>query len=87
MTARQESKASSCQLGVPVGAGQRLNQCFLSFAPWRHIDLNEQTAYFPKTKTDVPRTIPLSKNAVAALKNFGEKKEGRVFSVWGESNR
>ena len=52
---------------------------------WDEIDLKKQTAHLPKTKTDVPRTVPLSKAAVKALKDFGTKKEGRVFALQAES--
>jgi integrase len=52
---------------------------------WEDVNLKKQTAHLPKTKTDVPRTIPLSKAAVASLKAFGVKDEGRVFSLQGES--
>jgi integrase len=51
---------------------------------WEDVNLKKQTAHLPKTKTDVPRTIPLSKAAVASLKAFGVKDEGRVFSLQGE---
>jgi integrase len=39
----------------------------------------------PNTKTDVPRTVPLSTTAIAALKNLGVQTEGRLFSLQGES--
>ena len=68
---------------LAIETGMRRNELASLF--WEHIDLKKQTAHLPKTKTDVPRTIPLSKNAVAALKTFSNKKEGKVFSLQGES--
>lgn len=68
---------------LAVETGMRRNE--LASLSWEHIDLENQTAHLPKTKTDVPRTIPLSKAAKAALKSFGMKDEGRVFSLQGES--
>lgn len=34
---------------------------------WEHIDLARRTAYLPMTKTDTPRTVPLSTAALAVL--------------------
>lgn len=34
---------------------------------WEHIDLTRRTAYLPVTKTDTPRSVPLSSAAVAVL--------------------
>lgn len=34
---------------------------------WERIDLKRRSAYLPKTKTDTPRTVPLSSAAVAVL--------------------
>jgi integrase len=68
---------------LAVETGMRRNE--LASLRWEDIDLDKQTAHLPKTKTDVPRTIPLSKAAVAALKNLGVKDDGRVFSLQGES--
>ena len=68
---------------LAVETGMRRNE--LASLRWEDIDLKKQTAHLSKTKTDVPRTIPLSKAAVAVLKTFGVKDEGRVFSLQGES--
>lgn len=57
----------------------------LASLTWEEIDLHRQTAHLPKTKTDVPRTVPLSKAAVAALKKYGIRKNGQVFSLQPES--
>jgi len=68
---------------LAVETGMRRNE--LASLHWEHIDLKKQTAHLPRTKTDVPRTIPLSKAATAALKALGAKKDGRVFALQGES--
>lgn len=34
---------------------------------WDHIDLKKRTLLIPKTKTDIPRTIPLSERAIELL--------------------
>lgn len=57
----------------------------LASLTWKEIDLEKQTAHLPKTKTDVPRTVPLSQAAIKALKNFGIQQKGRVFTLQAES--
>lgn len=52
---------------------------------WNHLDLKKQTAHLPRTKTDVPRTVPLSRAAIKAIKTLEIKKEGRLFSLQAES--
>jgi len=68
---------------IALETGMRRNE--LAELRWEHIDLIRQTAYLPKTKTDVPRTVPLSQAALIELKSFGVKKEGQVFSLRPES--
>lgn len=68
---------------LAVETGMRRSE--LASLTWDEIDLKKQTAHLPTTKTDVPRTVPLSKMAVAALKKFGIKDEGRVFTLQAES--
>ncbi len=68
---------------LAIETGMRRSE--LASLLWEEVDLKKQTAHLPNTKTDVPRTIPLSKAAIAALKALGVKKEGRVFSLQGES--
>ena len=50
---------------------------------WSRIDLAKQTAFFPDTKTETPRTIPLSKAAVAVLQALPRSIDGRVFPLGG----
>jgi len=68
---------------LAVETGMRRSE--LAALAWDDIDLKKQTAHLPKTKTDVPRTVPLSIAAVKALKEFGAKDEGRVFELQAAS--
>ena len=68
---------------LAVETGMRRSE--LASLTWEEIDLKKRTAHLPKTKTDVPRTVPLSKAAIKTLANFGVKSEGRVFSLQAES--
>lgn len=48
-----------------------------------HFDAVKRTLHIPQTKTDVPRTIPLSSRAVAILEGMPKVKKGeRVFVCW-----
>jgi integrase len=47
---------------------------------WQHIDLTARSAHIPITKTNTPRTIPLTTRAVSILKEAGTR-EGVVFAV------
>jgi integrase len=51
---------------------------------WEHIDLEARTAYIPQTKTDTPRTIPLTPKAANILRSLGSQ-EGAVFQVTVDS--
>jgi integrase len=68
---------------LAVETGMRRNE--IASLVWEEVDLKKQTAHLPKTKTDVPRTVPLSRAAIRALKAFGTKKDGRVFTLQAES--
>lgn len=68
---------------LAVETGMRRGE--LASLTWDEIDLKKQTAHLPKTKTDVPRTVPLSKRAVTALKELGARSEGRTFTLQAES--
>lgn len=78
-----ESSELRAIVTLAVETGMRRNE--LASLMWDEVDLKKQTAHLPKTKTDVPRTVPLSKAAVAALKSCGCVHSGRVFSLQGES--
>ena len=64
---------------LAIETGMRRSE--LASLTWNNIDLIKQTAHLPKTKTDMPRTVPLSQTAIETLKNFGAKAEGRVFKL------
>ena len=83
IVATTESAELKTIIVVAVETGMRRNE--LASLTWEEINLKKQTAHLPKTKTDVPRTVPLSKAAVVALKAFGPQGEGRVFSLQAES--
>ncbi|ANH72289.1 phage integrase family protein [Ralstonia insidiosa] len=48
---------------------------------WEYIDFQQRTAYIPKTKTDTPRTVPLSTKALAILQKRQEAGEGVPFAM------
>ncbi|AXW10431.1 site-specific integrase [Ralstonia pseudosolanacearum] len=48
---------------------------------WEYIDFDRRTAYLPKTKTDTPRTVPLSTKALAILQRRQEAGEGVPFAM------
>jgi integrase len=52
---------------------------------WEEIDLVKGTAHLPITKTDVPRTVPLSTLAIATLNGLPRRIDGRVFGLKAES--
>lgn len=68
---------------LAVETGMRRSE--LASLTWDETDLKRQIAHLPKTKTDVPRTVPLSTAAVKALMDLGIKESGRVFSLQAES--
>lgn len=50
---------------------------------WAHIDFSVRTLKIPVTKTDVPRTIPLSTAAIETLNELPRPIDsGRIFSCW-----
>lgn len=42
-------------------------------------------AYLPRPKTDTPRHVPLSSNAIAALQSLKVRSEGTAFALRAES--
>lgn len=52
---------------------------------WKHVDLQKRTAHLPKTKTDAPRTVPLSSVAIRALQELPRRINGSVFELQAES--
>ncbi|RQS67230.1 site-specific integrase [Burkholderia sp. Bp8963] len=50
---------------LAIATGMRRGE--LASLRWEHIDLTRRTAHLPLTKTDTPRTVPLSSIATAVL--------------------
>ncbi|MFM0303997.1 site-specific integrase [Paraburkholderia sediminicola] len=48
---------------------------------WENIDLEQRLAYLPHTKNRTSRTVPLSTQAVAALRSLNPADVGPVFNV------
>ena len=48
---------------------------------WEHVNLTIQTAFLPMTKNGTPRTVPLSKKAVATIAELPRSIDGRVFPL------
>lgn len=48
---------------------------------WENIDLHARTAHLPLTKNGRPRTVPLSSQAVAILRNLPRTLNGQVFPI------
>lgn len=68
---------------LAVETAMRRNE--LASLQWEEIDFKKCTAHLPKTKTDIPRTVPLSKTAMKALKGLPKQIQGRVFTLQAES--
>jgi integrase len=52
---------------------------------WKHIDFEKRILFIPETKTDAPRFIPLSTDAMAVLRSLPRRIDGRVFGVRPQS--
>ncbi|WP_414218411.1 tyrosine-type recombinase/integrase [Cupriavidus necator] len=48
---------------------------------WQNIDLESQTAFLPMTKNGTARTVPLSRKAVALLRELPRCIDGSVFPI------
>lgn len=83
ITENTESTELRTIVTLAVETGMRRSE--LASLTWKETDLKKQTVYLPKTKTDVPRTVPLSRAAVNALQVLGIKHEGRIFNLQAES--
>jgi integrase len=79
-----ESAELACIVTLAVETAMRRGE--LAGLTWSTIDLKKRVAYLPKTKTDSPRSVPLSKAAIAALKRLPRTLgEGKVFQLQAES--
>nr|WP_198980096.1 site-specific integrase [Herbaspirillum sp. ASV7] len=52
---------------------------------WEHVNLQRRSVYLPETKTDQPRTVPLSTVALELLEGMGPEDVGKVFSLAPDS--
>lgn len=52
---------------------------------WKDIDFKKKTLHIDETKTDTPRTIPLSKKAMAILKSEPRNINGVVWCIQADS--
>ena len=52
---------------------------------WRHIDLKNHTLHIPITKTGLPRTIPLTPNAISIFSAQNTQERNKVFSITGQT--
>jgi integrase len=52
---------------------------------WDHMNWKVRTLQIPETKTDIPRTIPLSRKATEALKELPRRLDGIVWGLRPDS--
>ena len=79
------SESAELQAVVTIAVETAMRRSELAALRWENVDLKKRVAHLPKTKTDVPRSVPLSTAAIRALKLLSPAKEGRVFSLQAES--
>jgi integrase len=79
------SESTELRAAVTIAVETAMRRGELAALKWEEIDLKSRVAHLPKTKTDVPRSVPLSRAAVNALKALIPKKDGRVFAMQPES--
>ncbi len=53
----------------------------ISELTWEHVNIMQRSAYLPTTKNEDPRTVPLSREALAVLKSIPRRLEGPVFGM------
>ena len=52
---------------------------------WSYINLKSKTLHIPKTKTNIPRTIPLTRKALQMLSKLPRSINGQVFNIKADS--
>ena len=48
---------------------------------WDRVEINQRSAHLPVTKNGTARTVPLSREALAVLASFPQRKDGSVFGM------
>ena len=79
-TTRNAHIARIVQLAIETGLRRRE----VLELTWRNVDLGRRVAYIPLTKTGVPRTIPLTDNAIkliTGLQATADTADGRLFPI------
>lgn len=78
-----ESAELRAVVTIAVETAMRRNE--IASLTWEHVDLKRKVAHLPQTKTDTPRDVPPSRNAIAALQSLQVHQEGRVFTLRADS--
>lgn len=82
----EQSESAELATIIALAVETAMRRGELAALTWANIDLKKCIAHLPKTKTDSPRSVPLSKAAVAALKKLPRNiSEGKVFRLQAES--
>lgn len=95
----QTTESSELKAIITLAIETAMRRSEITELQWKYIDLKKRIAHLPKTKTDVPRTVPLSPKAIAVLKQVKPKKsrskdkeakkaessDGAVFKLQAES--
>lgn len=84
--ARSESKSLHSLVMLALETAMRKGE--IVSLDWTNIDLVDRTAFLPDSKNETGRYVPLSSNAIQALKSQGPKTKGSVleFSRSDSSN-
>ena len=72
------SKEFGALVRFAVETGMRRGE--IASMKWEHVDLKKRTLRIPDTKTDTPRTVPLSREALRLLSDLPTRIDGSVWS-------
>lgn len=65
---------------IPFSLETALRRGEVAGMEWGEIDLSKRSLHLPETKTDVPRTVPLSPKAVEVLESIPRRIDGWVWA-------
>ncbi|MEW8111391.1 MAG: site-specific integrase [Candidatus Thiodiazotropha endolucinida] len=68
---------------IAIETGMRRGE--IAAMQWEHVNWPSQTLSIPITKTEIPRTIPLSNKAVDVLRGLPKRLDGMVWGVRPDS--